>query len=120
MRRYKSYIPGIIIGAVIVIIIAAAGFFAWQQQQSSKDITDVNKVMQLVNKHMILPTGETPALVTVVDKTKLNNDFLKKAVNGDKVLIYQKNQRAIIYRPSADRIVDVGPVQIDTPSGGSK
>jgi hypothetical protein len=120
MRRYRSYIPGIIIGAVIVIIISLVGFFAWQQQQESKNTPEIQKVMKSVSSHILLPTGETPALVTVVDRTKLKSDFFKNAQNGDKMLIYQKNHRAILYRPSVDRIVDVGPVQIDVPKGGQQ
>jgi uncharacterized membrane-anchored protein YhcB (DUF1043 family) len=120
MKRYKSYIAGVIIGAIIVVILGVVGFSMWQQQQASKDITDVQTVMDKVSKHMILPGGETPALVTVVDKAKLTGDFFKNAQDGDKALIYQKNHRAILYRPSVDRIVDVGPVQIDTPKGGAK
>jgi len=60
----------------------------------------------------VLPIDETPALATVTDKAKLTTKFLQKAENGDKILIYQKAGRVIIYRPSIDRIIDVGPVQI--------
>jgi len=62
---------------------------------------------------MVLPDNESPAELTIVDKTKIKTQFLKKSENGDRVLIYQKHQRVIIYRPSIDRIVDVGVVQID-------
>lgn len=62
---------------------------------------------------MILPSDETPALLTVTDTTKLTSTFLRQAKNGDKVLVYQANKKAVIYRPSADKIVDVGPVVID-------
>lgn len=119
MKRYKSYIPSVIISVIVVITLGVIALLMWQQQQSQKDITDVQIIMDKVAKHMLLPGNETPALVTVVDKTKLNNDFFKNAQNGDKALIYQKNHKVIIYRPSADRIVDVGYVQIDTPKGGS-
>jgi hypothetical protein len=76
-------------------------------------------VMQRVSRHYLLPSGETPALATITDTAKLTSPLFKTAHNGDKVLIYQTNHTAIIYRPSIDRIVAVGPVQIDTPQGGA-
>jgi DMSO/TMAO reductase YedYZ molybdopterin-dependent catalytic subunit len=56
----------------------------------------------------------SPALATVTDTSKLTSPFFKKSQNGDKKLIYQTNQVAIIYRPKIDRIIVVGPVSIDT------
>lgn len=84
------------------------------------DLTDVKVVTGLVSKHVVLPSNEAPALLTVTDASKLTTDFLKQASNGDKVLIYQENKKAIIYRPSIDRIIDIGPVVIDSVSGGSE
>ena len=82
-----------------------------------KDLGNVNIIEDMVSRHMILPANEVPALVTVTDPSKLTTDFLKNTAVGDKVLIYQKNQRAIIYRPSVDRIIDIGPVVIDDVAG---
>lgn len=98
---------------LVSIVLAVGGGVAWYiHHQSSGDVTDVQTVQRQVGKHYVLPTDETPVLATVTDKAQLQTDFLKKAQNGDKVLIYQKAQRAIIYRPSLDRIIDVGPVTI--------
>ena len=60
-----------------------------------------------------LPTDEEPALATVTDKAKLESTFAGKVENNDKILIYEKNAKAIVYRPSINKIVDVEPVQID-------
>lgn len=83
------------------------------------DLTSVSDVMTLISRHMVLPSDETPALVTVTDPSKLSTEFLKNASAGDKVLIYQTNRMAIIYRPSVDKIIKVGPVTIDPVSGQS-
>ena len=99
---------------VLLLLITGLAVYLFLQH-SSQDLSDVNAVKQLVARHMLLPTDETPALVTVTDPSKLTTDFLKQTVAGDKVLIYQTNKRAIIYRPSVDRVVDVGPVLIDAP-----
>ena len=92
-------------GALLVIL---AGVFAYRLLSESKaDLIDS------VSRHMILPTNESPAELTIVDSSKIQSQFLKKAQNGDRVLVYQNNQKAIIYRPSVDKIVDVGFVKID-------
>ena len=74
-------------------------------------------VKNKISKHLILTQDEEPAMLTVTDKNKINTPFLKQAENGDKMLIYQNAKKVILYRPSIDRIIDVGPVSIaETPS----
>lgn len=103
---------------IIVIIIVAVCVYVFLRPQTN-NLSDVSVVTSLVSKHMVLPKDETPALVTVTDPSKLTTEFLKGTEVGDKVLIYQTNEKAIIYRPSLDRIIDVGPVVIDDVTGES-
>jgi len=71
---------------------------------------DVKATMLAVAKLMELPQG-IPSVATVTDVTKLQSQpFFSKAVNGDKVLIFADAKRAILYRPSAHRIIDVSPL----------
>ena len=65
-----------------------------------------------VSKHVMVPVGEEPAVLTITDKSKVKSEFLKSGETGDKVLIYQRSQRAIIYRPSTDKVVDIVAVSI--------
>lgn len=102
----------------IILITTASGIYAVLRMQQP-DLTSVSDVMTLISRHMVLPSDETPALVTVTDPSKLSTEFLKNASAGDKVLIYQTNRMAIIYRPSVDKIIKVGPVTIDPVSGQS-
>ena len=103
---------------IIVIIIVAVCVYVFLRPQTN-NLSDVSVVTSLVSKQMVLPKDETPALVTVTDPSKLTTEFLKGTEVGDKVLIYQTNEKAIIYRPSLDRIIDVGPVVIDDVTGES-
>jgi hypothetical protein len=67
----------------------------------------INKVGQL----MELPIGEKPTIATVSDMTKLKGQpFFDKAENSDKVLIYKLAKKAILYRPSENKIINVAPV----------
>lgn len=98
-----------------VLVIALVTLAVYSLLYKSSDLNSVNVVKARVGKHALLPTNEEPALLTVTDTSKLTTAFLKQTRNGDKVLVYAKNKKAIIYRPDADRIVDIGPVMIDKP-----
>ena len=69
----------------------------------------VDKVGKLID----LPKDEQPTIATVSDVTKLKDQkFFAKAQNGYKVLIYSKAQKAILYDPKANKIIEVGPIDI--------
>lgn len=68
-----------------------------------------------VAKLMALPANETPTMATVEDINKLKNQpFFSEAKNGDKLLIYTTAKKAIIYRESDNRIINVGPIAINS------
>ncbi len=71
------------------------------------------EVAQLVE----LPKNEKPAIATVTDPERLkSNPFFAKAQIGDKVIIYAKSGKAILYDPKNHKILDVAPIT----SGGLK
>jgi hypothetical protein len=74
----------------------------------------INKVDKLLD----LPEDEDPTVATVTDASKLSEQvFFEKAQEGDKVLIYTNAKKVILYRPSEDRVVEVGTVNIDNQEG---
>src|SRR3989344_6772897 len=119
---YRGYI---ILGGVIVVCIIAASFFFIKYRKAQEALNvqkssgnQVTMLIQAVGKLIELPTGEDPTIATVSDKNKLKNQpFFAKAENGDKVLIYPKFKKAILYRPSSNKIIEVAPVNLQpTPS----
>ena len=74
---------------------------------------DDAKVIAEVSKIMILPE-ETPSMATVLDVTKLSDQpFFKNAQNGDKLMLFTAAQKAILYRPSTNQIVETMPLIMD-------
>jgi len=101
---------------LVTVIATGLGLFIWQSHRApTTGEAALKAVKSKISKHYVLPADEVPALATVTDTSKLSTPFFKGTKNGDQVLIYQKNHVAIIYRPSIDRIVSVGPVSIDAP-----
>src|SRR5687767_785586 len=79
---------------------------AQAQAEADKLVSDVGKLIEL-------PSDEKPTIATVSDVEKVKEQaFFKNAKNGDKVLIYTNAKKAILYRPSENRIVEVGAVNI--------
>jgi hypothetical protein len=108
----------IILGvAATAVSLGAVGLLVWHHSKTElSGYSELKRVQTEVSRHYLLPSNEVPALATVTDKAKLTTAFFQGSENGDKILIYQKNHFAIIYRPRIDRVVNVGPVQIDAPS----
>ncbi len=75
---------------------------------------EVDMLIAEVGKLLALPTDEKPTVATITDVDKLKEQvFFKNAMNNDKVLIYTKAKKAILYRPSEKKIVEVGAVNIN-------
>lgn len=101
-----------------VVIIALAVVVTWLYLTLNQRSDGAGGTVNAVSRHYQLPE-EDPAIATVEDKTKLNSEFLKNAENGDKLLIYKDAKKVILYRPSVDRIIEVGPVSIASPKSGT-
>jgi hypothetical protein len=127
----KSVNTKIIIIAIIVIIIALVPsiYFYSKYSQSQKLLQNQNgreasALIEQVSKLIEFPKNEVPTIATVTDKAKLaDQDFFANSQNGDKVLIFSLAKKAILYRPSINKIIEVAPInvgdQAQTPSASS-
>lgn len=88
---------------------------AWEQRVYLKEVEALSKK---ISRHLLLPTGELPQLRTIEDAKAASEaqSFFAGTENGDKVLIYVNARKAIIYSPSRDVVVNVGPVFVDEPN----
>lgn len=123
---------------LILGIIVAVGLFVWAERQrrsavreltqTEQQLDEVKKstqksgeevareVLAKVRNHMEIAETPAPTVATIVDveKLKQTNEFYQKAKNGDHLIITQN--RAILYAPDRDRIIDVVPVRVNPTS----
>lgn len=106
---------------LVVVAVGIAGYFYYQYQQSQSLLQNpslaaqiqTQQLVTMVGKLIQLPVNETPTIATVSDASKLKSQaFFQNAKNGDKVLIYTGAKEAILYRPSANKIIAVAPVNL--------
>jgi hypothetical protein len=92
-------------------MIVAAGYYFFSSRHASSAKSDMIQAVSRVDKLMLVPSDETPTYGTVADITKLKDQvFFKAASNGDEILIYEKAMLTILYRPSINKIINVGPL----------
>ncbi len=103
---------------VVLLILILGGYLYITKGMTANNIEKVNKenlkLVQRVGELMILPQGEDPAIYNIdnPDVLKKEQAFFANAEKGDKLLLYPKNSKAIIYNPTRNIIVNVGPINI--------
>jgi hypothetical protein len=117
----KKYliIGGISIAAIISISVSIFFFLQYQKSQALlKNPADAAKVenKDIAKKIALLvdvPLNEEPTVAAVSDADKLREQpFFAKAKNGDRVVFYASTKRAILYRPSTNKIIEMSPVNV--------
>lgn len=103
----------LLIGLVLLffVILSAYLLIAHSRSQADPNLAiqkETNELTDHIGSFMELPTGEQPTLATVTDQDKLKaQNFFVHARNGDKLLVYPKAKKAILYRPSTGKIIEV-------------
>jgi HSP90 family molecular chaperone len=104
-----------VVASVVIVLVLAVGTSVYFYQKANANNVDPAKDLQntikKVGKHIVLPIDEEPTIATVSDPEKLKDQpFFARAQKGDKVLIYSNSQKAILYNPTTDMIVEVAPI----------
>lgn len=119
----------ILLACLVAISVVAVGYLIVQNDRLRNDpktLQDAqakkdDQLLATIGKIYSLPTGEKPVLGTVDDKEKLKDQpFFKDARNGDRLVIYAKAKKAIIYRESENKIINAGPIAITTDTAAQK
>lgn len=116
-KKWKAILT---VAGILLIVFLAYGYIttksdlekATNPTQASQDAKQevINKVGLLI----VLPQNETPTLATVKDAESLRSqEFFARAQNGDKVLIYPNAGRAVLYRPSVNKVIEYSKVNLN-------
>lgn len=111
MKKY--IIPAL---AVLLVIVSGLAVYFYMKGNvstlSENTQSDDIQMLAKVKKLIMLPEGETPTIATVSDLEKLKGQaFFIKAKIGDKVIIFSKARKAYLYDPTANKILEVAPIE---------
>jgi hypothetical protein len=116
-----------VITIVVLALVVILGFWFFSQKQSTTPTVEVGTgedaqlteeqiadLITAVKRHIVLPEDEEPLVATIINVDELiaEQPFYQGASNGDILMIYGSVAKALIYNPRADRLVNVGPVQV--------
>jgi hypothetical protein len=116
VRLKKPTLPQILVFALAIILIIASTIAGLLYQkyvllaQNPDQIIKQEKEKQVkeLAKHITVPPGELPEINTVINVAQYASDpFLSKAQEGDQLFVFKLANRAILYRPSEQLVVDV-------------
>ena len=111
-RRFskKKIVFGLVI-LVGLIFLVIFGFNFFQTYKANKSVLTSSQVLEAVNKLMVLPTDEEPVVKTVKTLDGLNyQPFFMNAEVGDEFLLFEKAKRAVLYRPSVNKIIEASRI----------
>lgn len=121
MKLLRNYFPLLLILLVIALSLTSVYFYKKSTNNPTQaSQTEIKSLVQKVGKLAVIPTDETPTLATVSDPSALKGQaFFVDAIEGDKVLIYTNAKKAVLYRPSVNRVINIAPLNLgdtQTPS----
>jgi len=122
-RRRRITKSGVATSIIVIAALAFGGFMTYKYQDVKNNPqviieADQRKLLDKVAALINVPTDEQPSVATVSDKEQLvDQPFFKDAENGDVLVIYTDAKKAILYRESANRIIEVAPIAIDATAG---
>jgi hypothetical protein len=130
MMSSKLVLPVIIGFSLAIALAVGSGLTIYGVKQkpelfglgTSTKVTssETDKLVADVGKLIKLPADEKPTLATVTDVEKVKDQSLfKDAQNGDKVLVYTTAKKAILYRPTDNKIIEIGAINLSQQASSS-
>lgn len=129
MNEDMKYSTAVIVGIILAIALIPSYYFYTRWEHSQKLLKNPDLAVQeekrdilgKVGKLVDVPVNEDPTIATISDKDKLQNQiknqpFFSKAENGDKVLVFPQAKKAILYRPTINKVMDMVAISLSTES----
>lgn len=111
----------LIVIAILAIAAVPSVYFYLKYQKTQRLLKNPTEAAAEEKKDILgkvgaileLPKNEEPTVATVNDKEKLKDQpFFANAQNGDSLIVYANAKKAILYRPSTNRIIDMASVSL--------
>lgn len=110
----------------LLFIVLSTGliYFFVQYKKLSKSPAEVAKekttaVIKQISALAVVPSDPNAVLANVTDVTKLKDQaFFADAQNGDEIVIFPSAMRAVLYRPSINKIINIGPLSSSPAASG--
>lgn len=112
LRRYFWLVAAIVAVALLVLSFEAGRWSLYRAHPEISQNEQAADILAKVGKLINLPQNEQPTMATISDAkaAKQGQPFLKDAQDGDVLIVYPNAAEALLYRPSTDKLVAVGPV----------
>lgn len=118
----KAKLIPLLIAIAAFVVLGATTYHFYNKYQATQALLqdpakitakEIETLVSKVGKLIDLPADEQPTVATVIDASRLKDQaFFSKAENNDKVLLYSKAQKAILYRPKDNKIIEVAPINL--------
>lgn len=116
----KRKFMNVVMLVIILTSLSFGGYFYYQFRKLKNNPNieyqkEAQDLLSRVAKIYLIPTGEEPTIATVSDPNALKDQaFFTQSQKGDKVLIFSKAGRAVLYRPSINKIIETAPINSNT------
>lgn len=109
----------LILGVAGILVLSVAAYFYFRSKGDKVRgslvslSSDNQALITQLGKVMELPADELPTIATISDENKLAGiPALSKAKNGNKLVVYPRAGRAILFDPAKAKIIDVISVNL--------
>ncbi len=111
----------LMLGLVVAVVVVIGGYSVWSHHSGSSDLANLDpdakltddqvaQVTARIGEYLVLPTDEKPTVAVIknADQLAVQQTFYKDAMDGQLLVLY--SNRAIIYDPKDNKLVNVGPI----------
>jgi hypothetical protein len=111
LKKNRKLLTRVIIVVIVVLAVLIGLIIKSHQHAKPTAQAHMKALVSEISKILELPSNETPTTALVTDEKSVRKQpFFIHAKKGDEVLIYANNKLAVLYRPSAHKIINVGPI----------
>jgi len=98
---------------LLLVLFSGLAYFSKEVYERWRE-ADINKnenILESVAELTDIPKDEIPTIVTVTNSESLKGQvFFKDAKIGDKILVFKISKKAILYRPTTNKVISIAPL----------